>query len=117
MIRGYAVPKLFGDAFAVSLVEHPEPGYDIGRPRILRLVPDATGNSVRGEWVEFDEHDTVEPTMHLSAREVFALADAIAEIRSGTAEHRALRKDYDAERARVDGLIKTLGVVAIGGAQ
>lgn len=117
MIRGYAVPKLFGDAFALSLVEHPEPGYDIGRPRILRLVPDATGDSVRGEWVEFDEHEAVEPTMHLSAREVFALADAIAEIRSGTSEMRALRADYDAERKRVDRLIDTVSAVATGGSR
>lgn len=115
MIRGYATPKLFGDAYALSLVEHPEAGSGYNRPMILRLVPDATGDSVRGEWVEFDEHDTVEPTMHLSAREVFALADAIAEIRSGTSEMRALRADYDAERKRVDRLIDTISAVAAGG--
>lgn len=114
MIRGYVVPKLFGDNFALSLVDHPEPGYGLARPQILRLVPDATGDSVRGEWVEFDEHDTVEPTMHLSAREVFALADAVAEVRSGTSEMRALRADYDAERKRVDRFIDILGAVATG---
>lgn len=117
MLRGYAVPKLFGDAYAVSLVEHPEAGTVHSRPLILRLVPDATGDSVRGEWVEFDEHDTVEPTMHLSMREVFALADAIAEIRSGTSEMRALRADYDAERKRVDRLIDSISTVATGGAR
>lgn len=116
MIRGYVVPKLFGDAFALSLVDHAEPN-GLARPMILRLVPDATGDSVRGEWVEFDEHDTVEPTMHLSAREVFALADAMAEIRSGTSEMRALRADYDAERKRVDRFIDILGAVATGNGQ
>lgn len=116
MIRGYVVPKLFGDAFALSLVDHAETN-GLTRPMILRLVPDATGDSVRGEWTEFDEHDTVEPTMHLSAREVFALADAIAEIRSGTSEMRALRADYDAERKRVDRLIDTISTVATGGAR
>jgi hypothetical protein len=112
MIRAYAQPERFGDVIALSLVRTPDPGDHDGKPRVLRLGVAENGGFQTVTWEDFEPHASVEPTLRLGMHEALALAEALADLQHGTAEHRALRKDYDAERARVDKLIDTLSTVA-----
>lgn len=57
------------------------------------------------------------PTMILPTGMALALLDALARHFGGTGDVRQLRKDHDAERARVDKLIGTLSTVATRGQQ
>lgn len=111
MIRAYAQLERFGDVVALSLVRTVDPGDFESAPRVLRLGLTDDGTQTV-TWEAFEPHATVEPTLRLGMREALALAEAMAELQHGTAEHRALRKDYDAERARVDKLIDMVGAVA-----
>ena len=115
MLRGYAVQERFGDAVALSLVRHPEPGSYPLQPHILRIGrPDMEGVQRFNEWEEFDPMQAgPEPTLRLRMDEALELASALAELQHGNAELRSLRRDYEAERARVDKLIGTLSTVAI----
>lgn len=113
MLRAYVTPNFSGN-FAISLVRHPEPGDYPTMPSILRIGNAGEGRQTH-EWEEFDPHlEGPEPTLRLSEYETFALAEALAELQHGGAELRMLRKDYDAERKRVDALIGTLSAVATG---
>lgn len=119
MIRAYAYQNVLGLGMnvALSLVRHPEVGGYPAEPQILRITRDGDGRQ-RNEWEVFDpQAEGPEPTLVLRMEEAFALQDALAELRHGTSELRALRKDYDAERGRVDRLIETLGTVATAGAR
>jgi hypothetical protein len=115
MIRAYAIPERFGGAFAISLVEHPGDSPLAGQPRILRLTGGGEATSARCGWETFNADENVEPTMILEVPAVLALAQALAEIQAGTADYRALRRDYDDERKRVDRLLDTITAVAAGG--
>lgn len=57
------------------------------------------------------------PTIMLPSGMARALLDALAQHFGGTGDVRQLRKDHDAERARVDKLIGTLSEVATRGGQ
>lgn len=114
MIRAYAHPERFGDVIALSLVRTPESGEYENQPRVLRIGHTDDGFQTH-TWETFEPHATVEPTLRLGMEEALALAGALADLQHGTAEHRALRKDYDAERARVDKLIDTISGVLVGG--
>lgn len=58
---------------------------------------------------------TEPPTIDLPTDVARALLEALAQHFGGTGDVRQLRKDHDAERARVDKLIGTLSVVATRG--
>lgn len=62
-----------------------------------------------------DAEGTETPTMILPTGMALALLDALSRHFGGTGDMRQLRKDHDAERARVDKLIGTLSVVATRG--
>lgn len=119
MIRGYAVQEPFGGAVALSVVMHPAEGDFNNRPMILRLKRWDDDHPTVGidSWEQVEPHERVEPTLRLSLEAAFALADALGDLRHGSGEVRALRTDYDAERARVDRLLETLSTVATGPAR
>lgn len=114
MLRAYVVQERFGDAVALSIVRHPEPGMYPMKPHILRLGhPGADGVQRFNEWEEFEpDQASPEPTLRLRMDEALELAAALSELQHGNAELRSLRKDYDAERKRVDRMIDTLSAVA-----
>lgn len=65
--------------------------------------------------VVFERRDagTEGPTVDVPTEMARALLDALAQHFGGTGDVRQLRKDHDAERARVDKLIGTLSTVAV----
>lgn len=114
MIRAYAQYDHLGMKVALSLVRHPEPGSYPPEPQILRIGHIEDGPQVN-VWEVFDPQLAgPEPTLWLGMDEALALQEALSELQHGTAEVRALRKDYDDERKRVDRLIDTVTTVATG---
>lgn len=82
--------------------------FGAGRPsHILRHA--ASGHH---EWVELGEDAPVEPTLTLSTHEAVAVLDALTRHFHGAEDTRALRRDYDAERRRVDEQAKVIADVA-----
>ncbi len=77
-----------------------------------RLLPDGAVSIQRPngmvEYASGAMVDEGEPTLRIDEDMARALLDALAEHFGGTAEVQTLRKDYLAERARVDLLIKHL---------
>jgi hypothetical protein len=62
-------------------------------------------------WEELDEAESVEPTFSLSSDAARALLDALTRHFHGAEDSRALRRDYDAERRRVDEQAKVIADV------
>jgi len=102
--HGYASP----DSVSVSIVMHPPEGSLDVRPRILRLPKD----SFTTTWDEIPADGMIEdPTLRLDDSSARALLDALAHHYEGAEDTRALRRDYDGERKRVDALIGHLAEV------
>jgi hypothetical protein len=99
-IRAFIADGLAGFRTQISLVLM-DAG---GRPeRIMHLHP--------GGPMTYDEIGDgldLEPTLVLDEAAARALLDGLAGHFHGAEDTRALRKDYDAERKRVDGLIGTV---------
>jgi hypothetical protein len=108
MIRAFARPSMIGDSFAISLVTSPS---DYSDHRILRLGEPGAGNM----WEPYDPDalSDVHPTLRLTAWELTALDDALAEIRHGS-DLRALRGDLARESGRVDKCLDALIRIAGG---
>jgi hypothetical protein len=68
-----------------------------------------------GLTLKLAEEGTQVPTFLLPSTVARALLDALAQHFGGTGDVRQLRKEHDAERARVDKLIATLSTVATRG--
>jgi hypothetical protein len=104
MIRAYVQDMPFaGLGVSVAIVRHPAEGETDPRVRVLHLHDN--------EAVSWDEHEpatVVTPTLQLDDDAARALLDALAAHFHGTEDTRALRKDYDAERARCDTLMGAL---------
>lgn len=109
MIRAYIHEDIAALGIDVTIVMHPPEGSLEPRHRILRL---ADGDPWRSGW-EPAEPGTpdVKPTLRLGAEEARALLDALTVHFHGAEDTRALRRDYDAERGRVDRLIGHLAKV------
>lgn len=82
------------------------PHEDGGRPRRWILVLGADG-AAEG-WMEINYNAEIKPTMVLGPDESAALCIALNNHYQGVDDQRALRKDYDNERGRVDKLIGAL---------
>ena len=105
MIRAYITEDFPADAVKIAIVQQPEDG----RPQaILRVIDDAP----RLRWEAIEPDTTIEPTMMLREDEARALLDSLTRHFQGAEDTRALRRDYDSERARVDGLTGALIDVA-----
>jgi hypothetical protein len=99
------------DSITVSIVMHPPEGSMDVRPRILRLP--GADNPYAVSWDEIEQDgSTVEPTMRLDNGTARALLDALASHYEGAEDTRALRRDYDAERKRVDKLADAVVSIA-----
>ena len=105
MIRAYVSEDFPLDSVKVAIVQQPEGG----RPEAILRVVD---NAPRLRWEAIESIDAVvEPTMMLRLDEAQALLDSLTRFFHGAEDTRALRKDYEAERGRVDQLVGTLAVV------
>jgi hypothetical protein len=98
----------FGFGVAILIADRPGDGHMGGPYRALRLGP---GYEREWEEVTSPAHGPSGPTFTLEDDEARALLDALTRYYNGAEDTRALRKDYDAERARVDKLTATLGDV------
>jgi len=89
----------FGFGVAILIADRPGDGQMGGPYRALRI-----GQGYEREWEEVTEYAGHGPTLVLEEDEARALLDALTRYYSGAEDTRALRKDYDAERGRVDKL-------------
>lgn len=102
MIRAYVTEDLLGMAVRISIVQQPDGGQPEG---ILRAHDDPA----RFRWEPIEDSGVeVKPTLTLQRDEARAMLDALTRLFQGAEDTRALRKDYDAERARVDNLTRAL---------
>ena len=103
MIRAYIRENLPGMFLEIALIQVTD---DVPR-RILRVVDATTGT-----WQWEDLPDTpprdLAPTLQLGDSEARALLEALTRHYGGAEDTRALRRDYDAERTRVDTLTAAL---------
>jgi hypothetical protein len=94
----------------VSIVMHPAEGSMDPRLRILRLP---TADRPFADWEEIQPLEPLSaPTMRLGAEEARAVLAGLTAHFHGAEDTRALRRDYDGERKRVDDLIGHLAVIA-----
>lgn len=91
------------DSVKVWIVNH----LDGDRRLLLRINGDEYFSQ---SWVELSgQGEVVDPTFELHDASARALLDALTRHFHGAEDTRALRRDYDDERRRVDGLIKIVG--------
>lgn len=106
MIHVYIERDLLSFSDRISIVDRCDDGHcdDGSRTRILRLGTGELGES----WEQVVPGASSEPTLRLGTEAARALLDALAARFEGSEGTRTLRRDYDAERARVDKLIDNL---------
>ena len=95
MIEAYVYDNDFGRSVSVSIVRHDSADFQY----VLRL------SDVGNKWEKITQEGVqVAPSFTLEQQFARPLLDALSRHYSGAEDTRALRKDYDAERARVDKL-------------
>lgn len=112
MIRAYVHDNYLsgGYSLTVSIVMHPPEGSMDTRPRILHLGD--RGKQWESSWDEIPVGGEIgEPTLTLDNDAARALLGALTRHYEGAEDTRALRRDYDGERKRVDLLIGHLAEV------
>ena len=100
MIRVYLSGDFMADGLRVAILN--EYAGDIDTPpqrRILRLDTDG------GRWEQVEPAVITEPTLTLPDEAARALLEELTRYYHGVEDTRALRRDYDAERGRVDALL------------
>lgn len=115
MIRAYVHEPYIAapDTVAVSLVrEFDQPGYH--ERHILHLNPSEDGRFITRSWDRFETGDLepCAPTLSLGREEAHVLANALITYFGGVDDQRMLRRDYDAERSRVDKLVDAVVDIA-----
>jgi hypothetical protein len=104
MICAYITDDLYSFGVRISVVQQHE-----GRPHSILRVDDDPGR-FRWEPIE-DPRAEVKATMTLQNEEARALLDSLTRFFHGAEDTRALRRDYEAERGRVDLLVGSLSMV------
>jgi hypothetical protein len=99
--RGWRALARFNPATLKLSVVIGRPGGDDGVQYVAGLPANASSSI---EHRDFNDH-TPPPEIHMDESVAKALLEALAEHFGGTGDTRTLRKDYEAERARVDRLV------------
>lgn len=110
MIRTRVGPDYLSGGVVIAITQHEEGGH--GR-HILHLGPHR-----ERQWEPTSPGVLTEPTLVLDDDEAMSLMNALVSHYQGVDDQRALRKDYDDERARVDKLtdaVISIAQKAIGG--
>lgn len=107
MIRAFIREDLPGMYLEIALIQVAD---DAPR-RILRVV-DAGAGVYRWEDLPEQPPRDLAPTLQIGDSEAHALLEALTRHYGGADDTRALRRDYDAERKRVDTLTSSLIGVA-----
>lgn len=105
MIKAHIADRFWADAVDVFIVEHRE-----GQRRHLR-----TSDEGWTRWIQDDEaivDGDIKPTLTLPCGSGRTLLQALVEHYQGAEDTRALRRDYDAERKRVDDQAKVIADIA-----
>lgn len=114
MIRAYIGEDIIGRSLAISLVEENEGSY----PSSILRISEPSSDNATYRWEPIGDPGTeIAPTLRLRDVDARALLEALVRHYNGAEDTRALRRDYDAERKRVDQLVATLGTVVTGLAQ
>lgn len=112
MIRAYAHPHDYGDSVAISIVMRP--AEDCGPVQILRLSTSSPPGPFQVRtWEDVKQGEITEPTFVLDDASARAVLDALTRLYQGAEDTRALRRDYDAERKRVDQLTAAMSTLAL----
>jgi hypothetical protein len=107
MIRAYVSENVASFNVTVALVNHP--GEDgLTPPMLMRLGEH--GHSAG--WEVIEPGAVMRPTLTLTDHEARAVLDGLIRHFRGAEDARALRRDYDDERKRVDGLLATVSGLA-----
>lgn len=110
MIRAYVSEDFPGMTIALSLVQQDD---GQGPTRILRIVEAGDNPVIRWEDVPDPPiQQIIPPTIRFGDREARAILEALSNHYGGAEDTRALRRDYDAERKRVDNLTESLASIA-----
>lgn len=105
MIRAYLREDRLGMSLDITLIREGDGG--LNPPMILRL-PEGEDSFARWEHLPEQPRPDIPPTLRLGEDEARALLDALTRHYGGADDVRALRRDYDAERQRVDTLTAAL---------
>lgn len=116
MLRVYITDDMIGMGVRIFIVREATDRAQITGPvnerSILRIGHDETGGRLH-RWEDVSaEAATVEPTLRLGEDEARALLDGLVRHFQGAEDTRALRRDYDHERKRVDMLVGSLTQIA-----
>ncbi|HET9893688.1 MAG TPA: hypothetical protein VFQ44_01895 [Streptosporangiaceae bacterium] len=97
------------DSVAIAVLRVPSDGD--GPRQILRLGDD----HLAAKWEDLPDTPTSDftPTLTLNDSVTRALLDALTRHYHGADDTRALRRDYDAERVRVDRALETISQLAV----
>lgn len=114
MIRALVQPDLGRFGVAITIVDQVFEEEAFRTPaRILRLAPrDGEKTAASAGWEDVGPNEPFEPTLVLDDELARPLLDALCRHYSGAEDTRALRRDYERERSRVDVLVDHLGQVA-----
>lgn len=96
---------------AVDVIIAWRPG-DTGPHTMLHFATGNDGETLVRQQHEVEPCGAVKPTFTLTDGEARALLEALTRHYHGAEDTRALRRDYDDERKRVDRLTETLSVIA-----
>lgn len=108
MIRAHVSERHFGHAVDIFIVDHQEDG-----KRILHMNED--GSSTWSDVISGSAAyaaDTPKPTVSLPWETARTVLDALTQHYQGAEDTRQLRRDYDAERKRVDGQTAVIADIA-----
>lgn len=105
MIRAYVTDDNYGLGVAVSVVLRSGDDERSPATRIMRVENGAEA------WEDIKPLIVTEPTLRFDTETARALLDALTRYYHGADDTRALRRDYDGERNRVDKL--TDAVIAL----
>jgi hypothetical protein len=114
VIRAHVIPASMAFGVDIGIVQHHEGEELPGARQIMRLLPLGTGDDQRlvVAWEPIAPGSLAPPTLSLGDDEAIALMTALVAHYQGVDDQRMLRRDYDAERGRVDKLVDALVGIA-----
>jgi hypothetical protein len=116
VIRAHIYRSVTSFGVDISIVQHFESdGVPMPEARqIMRLEPVIRGDQsyLITQWEPITPGEETQPTLRLADQEAIALMTALVAQYQGVDDQRMLRRDYDAERGRVDKLVDAVTAIA-----